>query len=91
LCGILLSATFRNFTTVRWYSPFVLRRVFERHGYAIVAEGSTDDIQPPGLKRNLRGLLYQKILALPPEMAFRRRKLLRNRRPAERRDAERRS
>jgi hypothetical protein len=52
------------------YSPFVLRRMFERHGYAIVAEGSTDDIQPPGWKRNLRGLLIRKVLALPPEMVL---------------------
>lgn len=52
------------------YSPFVLKRMFKRHGYAVLAKGSTDDIQPPGWERNLRGLLIRKILALPPEMVL---------------------
>ena len=52
------------------YSPFVLKRMFERKGYAVVAEASVDDIQPVGWQRTLRGLIIRKILALPPEMVL---------------------
>jgi hypothetical protein len=52
------------------YSPFVLKKMFERKGYAVVAEASVDDIQPAGWQRTLRGLIIRKILALPPEMVL---------------------
>jgi hypothetical protein len=44
--------------------------MFERKGYAVVAEANVDDIQPVGWQRTLRGLFIRKILALPPEMVL---------------------
>ena len=50
------------------YSPYVLKKMLERQGYAVVAEGDVDDAQPPSLKRSVRGWIVRKVLGLPSEM-----------------------
>ncbi len=52
------------------YSPFVLRKMLERKGYKVVAEGSVDDEHPRNWQRKVRGFLARKLLGLPAEMVL---------------------
>lgn len=52
------------------YSPHVIRKMLERHGYAVISEGSVDDRHPDNWQRKLRALLVRKLLALPDEMVL---------------------
>lgn len=50
------------------YSPWVLRKMLERLGYAVVAEGSMDGAHPPSWKNKLRAAFIKKVLGIEPEL-----------------------
>jgi SAM-dependent methyltransferase len=50
------------------YAPWILRKMFTREGYKIVAEGSVDGTHPNTLVRKIRSLFIRKFLGVPPEM-----------------------
>ena len=52
------------------YSPFVLKKMLERSGYAVVAEGSVDDAHPDNWQKKVRGFLARKLLGLTAEMVL---------------------
>jgi hypothetical protein len=52
------------------YSPYVLKQMLQRTGYATVAEGSVDDEHPRNWQRKVRGFLARKLLGLWPEMVL---------------------
>ncbi len=50
------------------FSPWVLRKMFERSGYQVVAEGSVEGEHPPTWKNRLRRIFIQKVLGIAPEI-----------------------
>jgi SAM-dependent methyltransferase len=50
------------------YSPWVIRKMLERFGYDVVAEGSVEGEHPATWKNRLRALLIRKVLGLVPEL-----------------------
>jgi trans-aconitate methyltransferase len=52
------------------YSSFVLRRMLQRTGYTVVADGSVDYVHPDNWQRKARAFLVRKLLGLPPEMVL---------------------
>lgn len=61
---------FRVPSHVAAYSPFVLKKMLERSGYKVVAEGSVDDEHPDNWQKKLRGFLARKLLGLTAEMVL---------------------
>jgi trans-aconitate methyltransferase len=52
------------------YSSWVLKKMLERTGYSVVAEGSVDYAHPDNWNRKLRAFLVRKLLGLHPEMVL---------------------
>lgn len=50
------------------YSPWMIRKMLERSGYEIVAEGSVEGEHPPTWKNRLRALFIRTVLGLRPEV-----------------------
>ena len=51
------------------YSPHVLRGMFSRLGYSIVAEGGIGD-RPPTWKNRIRATILRRVLGLDPQLFF---------------------
>ncbi|MBZ5700728.1 MAG: methyltransferase domain-containing protein [Acidobacteriia bacterium] len=50
------------------YSPWVIRKMLERFGYSVVAEGSVEGDHPARWKNRFRAFFIRKVLGLAPEL-----------------------